>query len=260
MAFKTQMNAASLIVCGYIHRIESSKKFKRKRYKNMITTMNDAIINICIQYYFIPEPFPTGEPLRIAVLGYLSVTKPLIFRFVYDKYDPNMEVFFEEEFSKKSVVGCYTVNFALQDLFSDGFTTWKDHVLNSDAIMLAYDVADINTLEHIKKRVYTALKNHQTYLKKYQINKNVNIFMIVGDKSKIKNNSNNNISKMGKKFADEINCEYKEVCSKDGNNVNECFHRCAVIYLEKYCKIPITTELKDNKSKHKSTKKECFIL
>ena len=258
MALVAQKYTASLMIYGYIHRIECSKKFKRKRYKNIITRMNDAIINICIQYYFIPkiEPFPTGKPLRIAILGYYSHRKILPHRFIFDECIKNPDSIIEDIYSKQCVVDGYKVDFHLLDFYSIGFTMQDEQPLDSDCIMMIYDITKIETLQYIKDSVYM-LKRDQEYWLKHNIDKNAKfkIFIIVGDTSLSNPMSHDyNVSKMGKELANEINCEYMEACPRNGNNVNECFYKCAILYLQKY-----GAQFTQNNPVHKSRKK-CFIL
>ncbi|XP_072911782.1 ras-related protein Rab-36 [Hemitrygon akajei] len=165
---------------------------------------------------------------KVVVVGDLYVGKTsLINRFCKDVFDRDYKatIGVDFEIERFEIAG---VPFNLQIWDTAGQEKFKciasAYYRGAEVIIIAFDLADIKTLEHTKQWLEDALKENDPGLN--------SIFLVGSKKDLLSQAECDRTEADAIKVANEMQAEYWSVSSKTGENVREFFFRVAALAFE----------------------------
>ncbi|XP_007906919.1 ras-related protein Rab-36 [Callorhinchus milii] len=165
---------------------------------------------------------------KVVVVGDLYVGKTcLINRFCKDVFDRDYKatIGVDFEIEKFEIAG---IPYNLQIWDTAGQEKFKciasAYYRGAEVIIIAFDLADIQTLEHTKQWLEDALKENEQGLS--------SIFLVGSKKDLVSQAECERIESDAIKIASEMQAEYWSMSSKTGENVREFFFRVAALAFE----------------------------
>ncbi|CAI9563664.1 unnamed protein product [Staurois parvus] len=199
--------------------------FKKEACLHTKDSFHSKVTNACKQQRTGTVGFKIS---KVIVVGDLSVGKTcMINRFCKDVFDKNYKATIGVDFEMErfEVLG---VPFSLQLWDTAGQERFKciasTYYRGAQAIIIAFDLSDISSLEHTKQWLQDALKENDP--------SSVLLFLVGSKKDLISPSQYALMERDAIKVAKEMQAEYWSVSSLTGENVKEFFFRVASLTFE----------------------------